>query len=225
MRPRGVHMRLLTGQNGCVMTEAELREMSPEDRRELARLLARIELPHPGIDPRQARRRRLALIAMAAICVILAVWIAILATTLHRHFVVRHWPVVWVGLDVAELAAFAVTAWAAWRQRQIVIVLMIITGTLLLCDAWFDLTLDYGSRAFTTSIISAAFAEIPLALILFAAARRLIRLTVSSGLRLQGFSGPMPPLWRVPLFSQGIEEALPSRLQRTAAPADSISSQ
>jgi hypothetical protein len=106
-----------------------------------------------------------------------------------------------------------------------VIVLMIVTGTLLLCDAWFDLTLDYGSRAFTTSILSAVFAEIPLALILFAAARRLIRLTVYSGLRLQGFGGPMPPLRRVPLFLDGMEEALPSRLQGTTTPAAGISSQ
>ena len=49
------------------MNEAEVRELSPEDRRELARILARVELPHPGADPHQARRRRVALIAMAAI--------------------------------------------------------------------------------------------------------------------------------------------------------------
>ena len=162
---------------------------------------------------------------MAVICLILAAWVAILALTLHKHFIVRHWPAVWVGLDLAELAAFAATAWAAWKQRQIVIVFMIITGTLLLADAWFDLALDYGSGGFVLSVLEAVLVEIPLALILFAAARRLTRLTVYSLMRLQGISGPLPPLHRVPLFADGMEEALPPSLRGTVTPADRISSQ
>jgi hypothetical protein len=208
-----------------VIDEAELRAMSQEERRELIKILARIELPHPRHDPRNVRRRRYGLIVMAVICLILAAWVAILALTLHKHFIVRHWPAVWVGLDLAELAAFAATAWAAWKQRQIVIVFMIITGTLLLADAWFDLALDYGSGGFVLSVLEAVLVEIPLALILFAAARRLTRLTVYSLMRLQGISGPLPPLHRVPLFADGMEEALPPSLRGTVTPADRISSQ
>ena len=36
-----------------------------------------------------------------------------------------------------------VTGPAAWHQRQILIFLMVVTGTLLVCDAWFDLALAY----------------------------------------------------------------------------------
>ena len=79
-------------------------------------------------------------------------WIAILLLTLPGRYTSSDWRAVWVGLDIAELLGFAATAWAAWHQRQVVITFMNVTGTLLLCDAWFDLTLNYGSSGFTASI-------------------------------------------------------------------------
>lgn len=218
-------MPAVRGQTDRVIDEAELRRMTHEERRELARVLARIELPHPHLDPRRDSRRRFALIVTACICVALAAWIAILAMTLHKHFVVRHWPVVWVGLDLAELASFVAMAWAAWKERQIVIVLMIITASLLLCDAWFDVASAYGSHTFLVSVISAVCAELPLAFMLLTGARRLIRLTVYSLMRLQGITGPLPPLHRIPLFADGLEEAIPARLRGNVTESDRISSQ
>ena len=196
--------------------------MTRDERRQLARALAAIDLPHPRLDPRLRRRQRLALLVMMACCVALAGWIAILILTLPGRYTSSDWRAVWVGLDIAELLGFAATAWAAWHQRQVVIFLMVMTGTLLLCDAWFDLALDYGSSAFTGSVLSAVLAEIPLALLMFAGARRLVRVTVETVMQLSGGGGPAPPLWRVPLFADGLEECLPARLrpgadgQRTA---------
>ena len=129
------------------------------------------------------------------------------------------WRGVWVGLDLAELAGFAATAWAAWNQRQVLIVLMNVTGTLLVCDAWFDLALAWGSRGFTMSLITALVAELPLALLLFTSARRLVRVTIGTMMRLTGVEGPVPPLWRIPLFADGLEEALPARLRPLAEQA------
>ena len=98
---------------------------------------------------------------------------------------------------------------------------MIITGTLLLCDAWFDLTLNYGSDGFTASVLSAVLAEFPLAFLMFAGARRLVRVTIQTVMQLSGITGPVPPLWRIPLFADGLEECLPARLKRpTEARAD-----
>jgi hypothetical protein len=208
-----------------VIDEAELRAMSQRDRQELVRMLARIELPHPSREPKQVRRRRLGLIVMVVICVILAAWIAVLALTLRAHFRVTYWPAVWVGLDIAELAGFVATAWAAWRQRQILIVFLIITATLLLSDAWFDMALDYGSRGFVVSLLEAILVEIPLAVIMFAAARRLIRLNVHTLMRLQGITGPLPPLRYVPLFADGLEEALPPRLRKVVTEDERVPSQ
>lgn len=196
-----------------MIDEAELRQMTPDERHRLARALAAIDLPHPLLDPRVRRRRRFGLLFMVACCIGLAAWIAILIMTLPGRFTASHWQAVWVGLDAAELAGFAAIAWAAWHQRQVVIFFMIMTGTLLLCDAWFDLALDYGSSGFIGSVITAAVIEVPIAFMLFAAARRLVRVTVMSLMELEGVPGPVPPLWKVPLFADGLEEALPVRLR------------
>ena len=191
-----------------MITEAELRRLTPDERRQLARTLAAIDRPHPLIDPRLRRRRRFGLLFMTACCLALAAWIAILILTLPGRYTSHDWRAAWVGLDIAELAGFAATAWAAWNQRQILIFFMIITGTLLVCDAWFDLALDYGSRGFTMSLISALVAELPLALLLFTSARRLVRVTIQTMMQLSGVAGRVPPLWRIPLFADGLEEAL-----------------
>jgi len=192
--------------------------MSQDERRELARSLAAIDLPYSVIDPRVRRRRQFGLMLMAACCIGLAGWIAFLILTLPAHFTSHDWRVVWVGLDIAEMLGFAATAWAAWHQRQIVIFCMITTGTLLVCDAWFDMALDYGSSGFTASVLSAVLAEFPLAFIMFAAARRLVRVTVQTLMQLAGITGPVPPLWRVPLLAAGLEEALPALLRQGPTP-------
>jgi hypothetical protein len=37
-------------------------------------------------------------------------------------------------------------------------------------------------------------------------------------MRLSGIAGPAPALWRIPLFADGLEEALPARLRPRSAP-------
>src|SRR2546430_8543451 len=108
--------------------------MTLDERRQLARTLAAIDRRHPLIDPRLRRRRRFGLLFMTACCLALAAWIAILILTLPMRYTSHDWRGVWVGLDLAELAGFAATAWAAWHQRQVLIVLMNVTGTLLVCE-------------------------------------------------------------------------------------------
>ena len=188
--------------------------MTPDERRQLARTLAAIDRRHPLIDPRLRRRRRFGLLFMIACCLVLAAWIAILILTLPMRYTSHDWRGVWVGLDLAELVGFAATAWAAWHQRQILIFLMVVTGTLLVCDAWFDLALAYGSRGFTMSLVTALAVELPLAALLFTSARRLVRVTMQTMMQLSGIAGPVPPLWRIPLFAHGVEEALPARLRQ-----------
>ena len=187
--------------------------MTPDERRELARALAAVDLPHPVMDPQVQRRRRFAVLLTMACCIGLAGWIAILVLTLPGRYTSSDWRAVWVGLDIAELLGFAATGWAAWHQRQVVVFFMIMTGTLLLCDAWFDLALNYGSSGFMASVLSALLAEFPLAFLMFAGARRLVQVTVEAVMELSGGTGPAPPLWRVPLFADGLAECLPARLR------------
>jgi hypothetical protein len=189
-----------------VIDKAELRRLSRAERQELAALLAEIDEPAapggsttssepaaPGqaalaladpfrIDPTLRRERPLALLVSAACCVALAGWIVVLAATLPHHFDAHHWRSVWVNFDVILLAAFAVTAWAIWRERQILILLLVLIGTMLFCDAWFDVGTSLSTSGFVISLLSAVFAELPLAFLAFAGARRLLRATVAAAI-------------------------------------------
>jgi hypothetical protein len=191
-----------------------VRRMSPEERRHLAQLLAAIDEPHVLRDQRFQRRRRLSLLIFMGGCVVLAAWIGVLMVTLPKHYAAPHWRGGWVGFDIALLAGFASTAWAAWRERQVLIICLTATGTLLLCDAWFDVILDLGTRDIWMSVLTAAVAEVPLAFLMLTAARRLVRMSVGVVMQLEGIDGPVPPLWRIPLFAEGLAGALPARYRQ-----------
>ena len=158
-----------------------------------------------------ARGRRLGVLVSIIACTVLVGWIIVLLLTLHRSFHIQHWRSAWVGFDLVLLAAFAVTGWAFWRGRQIVIVCLIITGTLLCCDAWFDVFLDLGSSDIWVSVASAVIVELPMAFLMFNAARRLIRLSALVALSESGDQPGqdevhrLPPLWKIPLL--GVDPA------------------
>jgi hypothetical protein len=205
--------------------------MSPAERRALTRLLAELDErppaePDPYLhDPALGRQRRLVLFISAASCVILAGWIVLLAATLPHHFNAHHWRLLWVDFDVILLAAFAATAWATWRKRQILILLLMLTGTMLCCDAWFDVGTSLATNGIWISAASAAFAELPLAFLAFTGARRLLKATVEAGLPAPASAGAQPAgswraaegadraagpsLRRTPLAGAGLEEAFP----------------
>ena len=98
-------------------------------------------------------------------------WIIVLVLTLQRHYTATHWRLAWVGFDIVLLAAFAVTGWAFWRGRQIVIACLLVTGALLCSDAWFDVILDLGTGGEWLSLLTAAVVELPIAFLMFNAAR------------------------------------------------------
>jgi len=182
----------------------ELRAMSPQDRVRLRRALADIDgAGSPGGPPRHSlRRRQVVLLIIIACCIALAIWTAVLAVTLPRYYRSGDWRGAWVGFDIALLAALAATGWAAWRGRQVLIVCLVVLATLLLCDAWFDVVLDLRTPGFQLSLLSAVTVELPLAGLAIAGARRLLRLTIGAITAQQGRPGGVPPLWRIPLFSE-----------------------
>jgi hypothetical protein len=182
-----------------VFDEAELRRMSARERAKLMRALAVLDMPRMA-NAGSNRRRRWFLIATIVCCVVLAVWIGVLAVTLPRFYRAGDWRGAWVGFDLAELAAFAATAWAAWRGRQVLIMCLLVLATLLLADAWFDVTLDVRTSGFMYSLLEALLIEIPLAVAAIAAARHLLRLAIARIRTREGLDGPVPPLWRLPLF-------------------------
>jgi hypothetical protein len=173
--------------------------MTPGERRQLARMLASIDYPHPLLD--LSRGRKLGALFSTVACIVLVAWIIVLVLTLGKHYTSTHWRGAWVGFDIMELIGFAVTGWAFWRGRQIVIAALLVTGTLLCCDAWFDVILDLGTRAMWTSISSAVIVELPLAFLLLNAARRLIRVSALVAVAAPSGDVALPSLWRIPLIS------------------------
>ena len=191
-----------------MIKEADLREMTANERRKLAHSLTTIDYPHPLLGISLARGRLLGLIVSIIACAVLVGWIIVLGLTLHRSFHTQHWKGAWIGFDLILLLAFAATGWAFWRGRQVVIVCLIVTGTLLVCDAWFDVLLDAGTSDVWLSVASALIVELPLAFLMFNAARRLIRLSAVVAVGEAGDSSDcdnlpadgLPPLWKIPLF-------------------------
>jgi hypothetical protein len=183
-----------------VLDESDLQRMTPEDRAQLARALANLNAQSLAPTPLSQRRRRILIAACLTGVVLLSIWIGVLEVKLPRDYRAGGWRAAWVGFDIALLVTFAATAWAAWRRRQILIVCLMVLATLLCCDAWFDITLDWGTSGFMVSVLSAAVIELPLAVLALIGVRRLLRLTIGRLELLSGFSGPVPAFWQVPLF-------------------------
>ena len=161
-----------------MIDEAELRRMSPHERMRLQRALAALDAPRAHADPRAGRRRAVALVVIIGCCLALAAWTGVLAVTLPGFYRAGGWRGAWVGFDIALLAAFAATGWAAWRRRQVLIICLVVLATLLCCDAWFDVVLDAHTSGFWLSLLTALLVELPLAAMAMLGARRLLRQTI-----------------------------------------------
>ncbi len=192
-----------------MLSEDEVRNLSPQDRQQLIRMLTRQAEPGQA-DGRasSALRRTFALALIVACCVALAIWIGVLAVTLPRYYRSGDWRGAWVGFDLALLAVFAVTGWAAWRRRQLLVICLIVLATLLCCDAWFDVVLDARTSGFWLSLASALVIELPLATLAVLAARRLLRLSLSRIRLLEGMPREVPSLRKTPLLGAGSAERL-----------------
>ncbi len=197
-----------------MLDESGLERMSHPERARLAPAPSGTSGPPLPARTRGTWRRRLLIGATLTCAVALAGWIGVLAVTLPWRYRAGGWSAAWVGFDLALLVMFAATAWAAWRRRQVLILCLVVLATLLCCDAWFDATLDWGTPGFMASLLLALVVELPLAAVAMIGARRLLRLTLARMADLEGNRGPLPPLWKVPLFgeeSAGYRDILPQR--------------
>lgn len=154
-------------------------------------------------DPRNRYRRQFGLVILAGSTIGLIPWIGYLVVTLPQHYTAHQWGIAWVGFDVGLVFCLAMTSWTVWTMRQLAVPWAIITATLLVCDAWFDVALDWGTSDLPISVATALLGELPLAGLLFYAARRMIRLTLLAAWTRMGLEGPVPPLHKVTLIMLG----------------------
>jgi uncharacterized membrane protein len=90
-------------------------------------------------------------------------WTLWLTFTLPSRHVTEHYDVAWVVFDGALFCAFAATAWCTVKASQWLVPLAAVTGTMLVCDAWFDVVTSIGTDDSLVAILEAIFAELPLA--------------------------------------------------------------
>src|ERR1700675_2262089 len=106
----------------------------------------------PGIAP-----------AFAPRALVLLPWAAFLIFTLPRNYTANHWRVAWAGFDLGLGAAMVATAFAVARRSPFAEVAAAVTGTLLVCDAWFDVLTARAAGDVVQAGLEAAFVQLPLA--------------------------------------------------------------
>jgi hypothetical protein len=90
-------------------------------------------------------------------------WIVFLAITLPERNLSQHWDLAWAGFDVGLAVALLATGIAAWRASPWMPAAAMVSATLLVCDAWFDVVTSSTSRERLMAVVLAALCELPLA--------------------------------------------------------------
>ena len=125
-----------------------------------------------------ARRVRLSrdplLTTLTVAAILETAWTVYIAFSLPRHYVAIHWKLAWVGLDVGEVATLLAAAWASWKRRAILALFTSSAGTMLLVDAWFDITTARRGDQLQSSL-TALLIEVPSAIALYWVTQRTIR--------------------------------------------------
>jgi hypothetical protein len=104
-------------------------------------------------------------VLLGLVAIGLVPWILYLTFTLPSRHVTFHYDTAWIGFDVALLASLSATAWATFRGSQWLVALAAATGTMLLCDAWFDIVTSQSGGDMWEAVAEAALAELPLAVL------------------------------------------------------------
>lgn len=109
------------------------------------------------------------------LAVIIVPWTVYLAVTLPAHHLSRHWDVSWVGMDVAIAVLLVLNAVFSHLESKWLVLSATATTTLLCTDAWFDVMSAHAGLPFLQAFTSAAFIELPLALLTFIVALKVIK--------------------------------------------------
>jgi len=157
------------------------------------------------------RARRLAWVYLI-VAVGLIVWTVFLAVSLPKENLEHHYRLTWAGFDLIEVLAIYLTAHLAFRLDARVVFPATVVATLLVADAWFDVTTSATAKAATGALILALAVELPAAAFSLYVAYKVGR-RVRELAHLAPVTGPRPP---VPDRAQ-VHPALPSE---SSSPAE-----
>jgi hypothetical protein len=148
-------------------------------------------------DPRKyhlhlslSRRTQLLSTILLVAATALIVWTIFLGLTLPRKYDAGHWDLLWTGFDIGLFCVLGYAAWAAWFRRQVLATTAIVAGTLLLCDAWFDIITSIGHRDQWLTLLTGLGGELPLAVFFFWLYRRVVLNTLAAFHQLLGDEPP-----------------------------------
>lgn len=130
---------------------------------------------HPGRERVIRRRVHRFAYVYAAGAVVLVPWIVYLAATLPKRQIDVHYRGAWVGFDLLLITAFTLTAWFAFRLDARILFSSTVCATLLIVDAWFDVTTSHGRGQVIQALAFAVFLEIPAAVFSLYLARMVAR--------------------------------------------------
>jgi hypothetical protein len=99
-------------------------------------------------------------------------------------------------------------AWAAWYQRQILAAIAMVAGTLLFCDAWFDMVTSFGRRDEWLTMLTGFGFELPLGIFFFWLYHRIAMTTMSVLHREDTVGDPRPKRLRDYRIVQADKELL-----------------
>jgi len=99
-------------------------------------------------------------------------WLVVLAISLPASAHAEHWSMAWVGLDGAEGLALLATGLLLIRRDDRCSLTAAVAATLVLIDAWFDVTTAAPGASEITSLALAACVEVPVSLLCAALAVR-----------------------------------------------------
>ena len=179
-------------------TRGDVRGWSAQQRASLARLLAE-SIDQAPATRRSPGRRKLVLTVGGLGASFLLPWLVFLSATLATTSSGGAWRTVWVGFDIALVAALVATVLTVWLRRQVAVIALVITSTLLTCDVWFDVCLSWGTAEHWGSI-AAALVELPVAILLATSAAMLMRRSFTVIAQLRGQDPTPVPLWRQPMI-------------------------
>jgi hypothetical protein len=91
-------------------------------------------------------------------------WTVYLSLTLPDHARAHNYRLAWVGFDVMLIVAMLATAVLAWRGRRLAGQAAGCTATMLIVDAWFDVTTS-GHSEVRLALLLALVVELPLAVL------------------------------------------------------------
>src|SRR5665647_1404570 len=179
-------------------TRDDVHGWSAQQRAGVARLLAE-SIDQSPAAMRSPGRRRLVLAVGGVGVLFLLSCLVFLSATLPAHSSGGAWRTVWVDFDIALVAAFVATVLTVWLRRQVAVIALVVTSTLLTCDVWFDVCLSWGTAEHWGSV-AAALVELPVAILLATSAALLMRRSFTVIAQLRGQDPTPVPLWRQPMI-------------------------